>query len=228
MTPQQFIGMIAEAAMENMRSARVPASLTIAQAILESAWGESGLAKQANNLFGIKGVGPAGSVSMPTTEVISGVPTKVVAQFRAYHSWGESIADHTQLILAGTRDNPTRYHGVLGSDYRTASVEIWRGGYATDPKYPDKLIDLIERYSLDQYDDQVREEEQMLEQLSSQLEGLQEQVRRLSEPIPPPAWAQEAYLYYQNHIDTPVGTIDFWRMLTVQWRKETGVRVTPL
>lgn len=225
MTPQQFINRISPDAMDSMRRTRVPASLTIAQAILESSWGESGLTKQANNLFGIKGLGPAGTVYMPTTEYVNGQKITVTASFRAYHSWKESIDDHSRLILEGTLSYPTRYHGVLDADYKTASYEIWRGGYATDPHYPDKLINLIERYELSKFDDQVKEEEAMLEQLKEQVQQLQAQVKQLEEQIPPPDWALPAYEYYKNQIDTPVGTRDFWRTLTVQWRKETGVIV---
>ncbi|MDT3416190.1 flagellum-specific peptidoglycan hydrolase FlgJ [Brevibacillus aydinogluensis] len=152
MTQQEFIDKIAPAAVEDMRKTRIPASLTIAQAILESNWGKSGLTKQANNLFGIKGTGPAGSVTMPTTEYVNGKPVKVNANFRKYNSWAESIADHSALILNGTRDKPTRYHGVLGADYKKACQEIWKGGYATDPAYPQKLISLIEQYNLQKYD----------------------------------------------------------------------------
>lgn len=152
MTQQEFIAKIAPAAVADMRKTRVPASLTIAQAILESNWGKSGLTANANNLFGIKGTGPAGSVQMPTTEYVSGKPIKVNAAFRKYNNWAESIADHSALILKGTRDKPTRYHGVLGADYKTACHEIWKGGYATDPAYPQKLIGLIEQYGLAKYD----------------------------------------------------------------------------
>ncbi|EJL44035.1 muramidase (flagellum-specific) [Brevibacillus sp. CF112] len=152
MTQQEFIAKIAPAAVVDMKKTRVPASLTIAQAILESNWGKSGLTQRANNLFGIKGTGPAGSVSMPTTEYVKGKPIKVNANFRKYNSWAESIADHSALILKGTKDKPTRYHGVLGADYKTACHAIWKGGYATDPAYPQKLIGLIERYGLAKYD----------------------------------------------------------------------------
>lgn len=152
MTPQEFIAKIAPAAVADMRKTRVPASLTIAQAILESSWGKSGLTQKANNLFGIKGTGTAGSVQMPTTEYVGGKPIATTANFRKYNSWAESIADHSALILNGTRDKPTRYHGVLGADYKTACDKIKEGGYATDPAYPQKLIGLIEKYGLAKYD----------------------------------------------------------------------------
>lgn len=154
MKPADFIARIAPSAVEEMRRTRIPASLTIAQAILESNWGESKLTQQANNLFGMKGRGPAGSVTMPTREYISGQWMTVQAAFRAYNTWEESIPDHSTLILNGTRDKPTRYHGVLGEDFRTACYEIWRGGYATDPEYPEKLIGLITTYELWKFDEQ--------------------------------------------------------------------------
>lgn len=64
----------------------------------------------------------------------------------------ESIADHSALILNGTRDNPTRYHGVLGADYKTACQKIKDGGYATDPEYSKKLISIIEKHELYKFD----------------------------------------------------------------------------
>lgn len=152
MTQQEFIARIAPAAVADMKKTRVPASLTIAQAILESNWGKSGLTINANNLFGIKGTGTAGSVNMPTTEYVGSTPIRTSAKFRKYNNWAESIADHSKLILNGTKDKPTRYHGVLGADYKTACYAVWKGGYATDPDYPGKLVSLIERYELHQYD----------------------------------------------------------------------------
>lgn len=155
MKQTDFIAKIAPAAVEDMKRTGVPASLTIAQAALESGWGESGLTKKANNLFGIKGKGPAGSVNMPTTEYRTDrTPYQIEAAFRAYHNWAESIEDHSKLVLNGTKDKPKRYHGVLNADYKTACREIWRGGYATDPKYPQLLIGLIEQYGLMKYDEQ--------------------------------------------------------------------------
>lgn len=155
MKQTDFIAKIAPAAVEDMKRTGVPASLTIAQAALESGWGESGLTKKANNLFGIKGRGPAGSVKMPTTEYRQDRTSyKIEADFRAYHNWSESISDHSALILNGTKDKPTRYHGVLNADYKTACREVWRGGYATDPKYPQLLMGIIEQYGLMKYDEQ--------------------------------------------------------------------------
>ncbi|MGZ9585186.1 glycoside hydrolase family 73 protein [Paenibacillus marinisediminis] len=152
MKPNEFISRISAYAVADMRRTGVPASLTIAQAILESAWGESGLTKSGNNLFGIKGAGTAGSGTYSTKEHVNGKWVTIDAQFRHYHNWGESIADHSKLILAGTSDKPNRYHGVLGADYKTAAYAIRAGGYATDPEYPQLLIRLIEQYKLYEFD----------------------------------------------------------------------------
>ncbi|WP_313731424.1 glucosaminidase domain-containing protein [Cohnella nanjingensis] len=132
--------------MAEMQRCGVPASLTIAQAALESAWGMSGLTLKANNLFGIKGVGPAGSVTMSTTEYSNGQYVQVPAAFRAYRSWTESISDHSNLLLK------PRYVMVLRVDGPTAAKAVAAAGYATDPKYAGKLIELMDDHCLHQYD----------------------------------------------------------------------------
>ncbi|MCT1401485.1 glucosaminidase domain-containing protein [Paenibacillus sp. p3-SID867] len=182
MKPSEFIAKLAPIATQDMRQYGVPASLTLAQAILESNWGMSGLTQKANNLFGIKGTGPAGSVTMQTTEYRGQTPYTTQAQFRKYNSWSESVADHTRLILNGTRDKPQRYHGVLWANYKTAATEIWRGGYATDPNYPKKLIALMEQNLLHQYDllNPEEEERMKIEQLTAELQKTQEQMQQLS------------------------------------------------
>lgn len=147
---QAFVQKIALFAIADMKNTFIPASLIIAQAALESAWGR--LTKKGNNLFGIKGKGPAGSCTMPTTEYVNGKPIKVNAAFRAYNNWGESIADHTKLILGGVSWNKNLYKKVIGVDGKTAAREIQKAGYATDPKYADKLIAIMEEYNLYQYD----------------------------------------------------------------------------
>lgn len=90
-----------------MQRSRIAASLTIAQAALESGWGNSGLTVKANNLFGIKGSGPAGSIAVRTTEYLNGKPVQVTAAFRAYNDWGESVADHSALIVGVSRGTAT-------------------------------------------------------------------------------------------------------------------------
>ena len=95
---QAFINQVAAGAIAAQKAYGVPASVTIAQAIDESAWGQSTLAAQDHNLFGIKGTGPAGSVSFPTQEFQNGQWVTISAQFRAYDDVTQSIADHGKLL----------------------------------------------------------------------------------------------------------------------------------
>jgi flagellum-specific peptidoglycan hydrolase FlgJ len=153
MTEEQkgFIEKIGKIAAETMKRSGINASLVIAQAILESGWGKSGLTKNANALFGIKAsAGWKGRVySAETKECYDGVNfTKITALFRAYDNWEESINDHTALLIGASR-----YRAVIGEkDYRIACLAVHDAGYATDPAYASKLINLIERHGLEKYD----------------------------------------------------------------------------
>src|SRR6185312_10540687 len=93
-----FINLVAPGAVAAQQRYGVPASVTIAQAIEESAWGRSSLAAQYHNLFGIKGTGPAGSVTLPTQEYQNGSWVTTDAHFAVYHNDAESIADHAELL----------------------------------------------------------------------------------------------------------------------------------
>lgn len=148
MTPKAFISKIAPLAVSEMARSRVPASLTIAQAILESGWGTSELATKANNLFGIKGTGPAGIYQYVSPEYVDNKKIEKLSDFRKYNTWHESIKDHTAKLLE------PRYSKALGASYRAACHAVQEAGYATDPNYAQELIKRIEKYKLDQYDTQ--------------------------------------------------------------------------
>lgn len=146
-----FIETVAEGAV-TLRGKILP-SVVIAQAILESDWGKSGLALQANNLFGIKGDYNGQHVTMPTREYVSGKWTEIQANFRKYPSFKESISDHADLFLNGVSWDHDHYRNIIGEkDYKTAVEYLYQDGYATDPGYAKKLTDLIEQYHLDHYD----------------------------------------------------------------------------
>lgn len=153
LSPEQkeFIEKVGLLAYDDMQRSGILASLTTAQAILESGWGKSGLTVKANALFGIKaGSTWTGKVySADTKECYDGVTLcNVKAAFRAYDSWEDSIADHS-LLLTGT----DRYKTVVGEkDYIKACKAIKEAGYATDPAYSGKLISLINNYDLTAYD----------------------------------------------------------------------------
>lgn len=148
MNQKAFISLVAPLAMEEMQKSRVPASLTIAQAILESSWGKSELAVKANNLFGIKGTGPAGIYQKVSPEYVDNKKIENLSDFRKYNNWLESVQDHTAKLLE------PRYAKVLGASYRAACQAVQDAGYATDPNYAQELIKRIEKYKLDQYDSQ--------------------------------------------------------------------------
>jgi flagellum-specific peptidoglycan hydrolase FlgJ len=163
-----FISRIAPLAMDEMRRSGILASLIIAQAALESAWGTSGLTKQANNLFGMKGIGPAGSITLPTKEWDSERGWYTInASFRKYGTWRQSIEDHTNLFL-----RLPRYANLIGeTDYKAAAKKVHADGYATDPDYPAKLVGIIEEYLLHQYDQMVMKEREKMQEVTVIVDG---------------------------------------------------------
>jgi flagellum-specific peptidoglycan hydrolase FlgJ len=144
---QAFISMITPGALGAQQRYGVPAAVTIAQAIEESAWGQSGLAAQYHNLFGIKGSGPGGSVTLPTQEFEFGQWVTIDAQFRAYHNDAESIADHAELLATSGYYTRAMAHRAVPD----AFANDLTGVYATDPNYGANLIALMKLYNLYQY-----------------------------------------------------------------------------
>jgi peptidoglycan hydrolase FlgJ len=134
------------AAREAERSTGIPAAFMIAQAAHETSWGRREITHAdgtpAYNLFGIKAgaqwKGPVAEVM--TTEYIDGRPQRVLQRFRAYANTAESFADYAALMK-----NQPRYQAVLeaGSDARAFASGLQRAGYATDPRYADKLAGVI-------------------------------------------------------------------------------------
>ena len=142
----KFIDSVAPAAQRVAASSGVMPSIILAQAALESGWGKSSI---GNNLFGIKaGKNWKGATkSVGTHEYEGGKRVNVTAAFRDYGSIDESIADHSKLL------QNKRYSAVRAAgNYREAAQALQAAGYATDPKYAQKLIQIIEQYGLDQYD----------------------------------------------------------------------------
>jgi hypothetical protein len=123
----------------------VPASITVAQAILESDWGA---AAPGHNLFGMKGTGPAGSISRSVVEYHHGVRSVRSAPFRAYHDESEALADHARILGTGKRYERARSHGDDRRGFAAALVGI----YASDPRYAQKLDHLIRSFALDRFD----------------------------------------------------------------------------
>ena len=149
--PEEFIASMVEAAQDSQRQDKVPASVTIAQAIVESEWGRSGLSRDAHNYFGIKagsGSGPAGVVSMNTREVYDGQDVVIKDGFKAYHNAYESVMDHGRILAKNSR-----YAAAFKtSDPVEFARRVHAGGYATDPEYCTKLEKVMDSYNLYQYD----------------------------------------------------------------------------
>ncbi|MBC2271697.1 GW domain-containing glycosaminoglycan-binding protein [Listeria welshimeri] len=150
---QQFIQSIANDAQDLQKEEKILTSVTLAQAILESNWGKSGLSTSGNNLFGIKGSYEGNSVSMGTQEFSNGKAFHTQANFRKYPDKKASLVDHAQLFVNGVSGNANLYSAVIGeTDYKKAAYAIQDAGYATDPVYAEKLISTIKNYNLDKYD----------------------------------------------------------------------------
>jgi hypothetical protein len=149
----EFINEVGAAAQRSQRTTRVPASVTVAQAILESDWGRSRLSRQGNNLFGIKALGSvtgsAGVVSIATWEHVNGGDVIVQAPFKAYFTIQQSIDDHGTFF---TRNRRYRDALAVGNDAQAFARAIQDAGYATDPSYAAKLIGLMDRYELYRFD----------------------------------------------------------------------------
>ena len=143
-----FISEVAPGAIATQREYGIPAAVTIAQAIDESGWGQSELAVEAHNLFGIKGTGPAGSVTMPTSEYEDGTWVTIQASFRAYHDFSESIEDHGRLLATDSAYS----HAMADRKLPDAFAADLAGVYATDPSYGGELISLMRLYDLYRFD----------------------------------------------------------------------------
>jgi flagellum-specific peptidoglycan hydrolase FlgJ len=145
---QAFINEVAPGALAAQRQYGIPAAVTIAQAIDESGWGQSQLAAQGHNLFGIKGTGPAGSVLRPTHEYENGQQVSVNAEFRVYSNIAQSITDHSLLLATGSS-----YQQAM-ADRRSpdAFANDLTGVYATDPNYGANLISIMRQYNLYRFD----------------------------------------------------------------------------
>lgn len=147
---KEFIESIAPGAQLAHELHGVPASVTIAQAILESAWGNSRLTKEGCNLFGIKASKgwTGGTIMKNTAEYINGKRVIVKAPFRRYDSLADSIEDHAMFLVKNKR-----YAAAFKcKDCYGFADEIARSGYATDPAYSDLLIGLIKQHKLERFD----------------------------------------------------------------------------
>ncbi len=139
----QYIEKYRDIAIEQMQKWKVPASITLAQGLLESAAGQSTLATKGNNHFGIKCHEWTGRTIYRDDDAKNEC-------FRAYGSARESYEDHSRFLATGQR-----YRSLFQlkiTDYKGWARGLKAAGYATNPRYAESLIDIIENYNLSQYD----------------------------------------------------------------------------
>jgi flagellum-specific peptidoglycan hydrolase FlgJ len=150
MKPQAFLDLIVPAAQACQRASGIPASFTIAQAVLESSWCRSEIARTACNLFGVK-ADPAwtGEIEwMDTKEFENGKPVMVPAKWRKYRTWGECLSDRAEFF----RKNKRYTKCFLESTGAGWARAVARAGYATDPDYAEKLIAIMDGRNMTRFD----------------------------------------------------------------------------
>jgi LysM repeat protein len=142
-TTEAYIDRYRQLAVSEMERSGIPASITLAQGILESASGNSRLAVQSNNHFGIKCHDWEGKTAYHDDDAAGEC-------FRHYASAEESFLDHTDFLMS--RNRYAFLFDYKSTDYHSWAKGLRKAGYATDPNYPQRLIELIERYNLHRYD----------------------------------------------------------------------------
>lgn len=170
-TVHDYINQFKDVAKNNMKEYKIPASITLAQGILESGAGKGRLCLEANNHFGIKchtgWTGPS----------ITHDDDALQECFRKYADPADSYRDHSKFLTSRSRYNDLFTLDIL--DYKGWAQGLKNAGYATDPKYPSKLIGIIERYQLFLFDHEVVAPEQKnevkQEEFTNQVEEIVEE-----------------------------------------------------
>lgn len=144
MSPIDFFSLYKDWAIETQSKSGVPASITLAQAAIESAYGESSLTKKANNFFGIKTAG----YPLWFGEHVLAFDVLPDQKFRKYATPYDSFIDHADFLKLNKR-----YRSLFeNTNYRDWANGLQTAGYAEATNYSQSLINIIENYSLDQYD----------------------------------------------------------------------------
>lgn len=165
LTAKELISKVGPLFTADQKKSGVLASVSMAQFILESGWGKSGLTQKANNAFGMKknlsgNTWPGSTwdgksvVSMQTgEETEDGKSYTITAEFRKYNCIEDSLADHSAYLTGAKDGDKLRYEGLKGcKKYKTAAQIIKDGGYATSTSYVKALCDIIKEYSLTDYE----------------------------------------------------------------------------
>jgi flagellum-specific peptidoglycan hydrolase FlgJ len=165
-TSLEYIDRFKAIAIQEMNQYGIPASITLAQGLFESGSGNSELAKVANNHFGIK----CGSTW--TGESYYKDDDNIDDCFRVYNNPEESFRDHSEFLK---KKNYARLFELDKNDYKGWAYGLKAAGYATNPKYPQLLLTIIEKYSLDQYDrpegevQKIKREDRVLAEINNNI-----------------------------------------------------------
>ena len=149
-SPDEYIHAYRDIAVAEMKRSGIPASVTLAQGILETECGNSDLVKRSNNHFGIK------CKSTWTGESVSHTDDAPNECFRKYSKAEDSYKDHSDYLKTSPRY--ATLFALDPSDYKGWAYGLKKAGYATNPRYPQIVISNIEKYNLQQYDHLITEE----------------------------------------------------------------------
>ena len=148
---QSFLNTIGPVAQQVAQENGIYASVMIAQAALESGWGNSALSTEGHNLFGVKWNGTGNYVTMPTQEYYGGQWHTINAKFQSYNSYYDSLTGYAQLIK-NNFPNSTRANAATPQIAAANLKNGVYGSYATDPNYANSLDRMISDYGLTRYD----------------------------------------------------------------------------
>lgn len=140
---EDYVNKWKDVAVRHMHQHKIPASITLAQGILESGYGNSPLARYANNHFGIKCHGWGGRKFYKNDDHVDDC-------FRKYFKAERSYADHADFLTS--RDRYSFLFDLRTTDYKAWAKGLKKAGYATDPQYPERLIELIQDHELHRFD----------------------------------------------------------------------------
>ena len=149
MTKKEFIAAATAAAQAASAASGFPPGVTVAQAALESAWGQSELARRAHNYFGIKAHGELPWIEMPTTEVRGGAAVKERAYFARYESIEACFEDRDRLLARLAVCAEARAAARDPEAFIRALAKHW----ATDPRYAEKLLAIYRQHGFDRLDE---------------------------------------------------------------------------
>ncbi len=190
---QKYIDQYSAIAVEEMHRTGIPASITLAQGIVESRWGTSQLAVRSNNHFGIKCKGnwSGGKHFYKDDDYVNGKLVK--SCFRTYESPEASYLDHSEFLMTNSR-----YQSLFNlpkTDYKSWAKGLKKAGYATDRNYAKNLIVTIEKYQLHRFDYELEEAFVKEELIAPQAELIPDFVEAAIVQTPPPA----TYLIPDNY-----------------------------